>query len=217
LIPPEIKDDAFYRTLTDIAARPDVATILEIGASSGDGSTEALVAGGLRNPRHPHLYCLELSRVRFDALQQRWAHLSWVHCYNLSSVPVQALPSRETVEMFYEGRDTRLRRFPLSQVLDWLEQDRSYMAARGGGDCGIDRAKLDAQVKDFDAVLIDGSEFTGEAELALVYGAAFVMLDDVMTYKNFANYERLSADQRYRLLTEDSRLRNGFAVFERRD
>ena len=55
LIPPEIKDDPFYAALVRIASDPGVKTILEIGASSGGGSTEALISGIAQNPSRPML------------------------------------------------------------------------------------------------------------------------------------------------------------------
>ena len=67
----------------------------------------------------------------------------------------------------------------------------------------------------FDAVLIDGSEFTGRAELDEIYGARFVLLDDTLTFKNWENARRLLADPAYRLVRADPATRNGFAVFER--
>jgi hypothetical protein len=42
----------------------------------------------------------------------------------------------------------------------------------------------------------------------------YVLLDDVVAHKNFANYHRLRADPPYRLREEDLRLRNGYAIFE---
>ena len=64
-------------------------------------------------------------------------------------------------------------------------------------------------------MLIDGSEFTGRAELDEVIGARFLLLDDTLTYKNYDNVRRLEADERYRLVEADRCVRNGFAIFER--
>jgi hypothetical protein len=65
-------------------------------------------------------------------------------------------------------------------------------------------------------VLIDGSEFTGRAELDETYGAKFILLDDIRTLKNEFNYERLRADAFYTLVKENLDLRNGYAVFQAR-
>ena len=68
----------------------------------------------------------------------------------------------------------------------------------------------------FDLVLIDGSEFTGEEELRLVYGSRWITLDDVRTYKNWQNREILKADPAYRLWAENLSLRHGFSIFRLR-
>ena len=66
------------------------------------------------------------------------------------------------------------------------------------------------------AVLIDGSEFTGKAEMEEVYGAVFLMLDDTRSYKNWDNMARLSKDPAYRLVKKSRWTRNGWAIFERK-
>ena len=53
LIPAEIKNDDFYACIQKLAQIEDIATILEIGSSSGAGSTEAFVTGMRNNPNHP--------------------------------------------------------------------------------------------------------------------------------------------------------------------
>ena len=49
LIPPEIKNDEFYFTIQKIAREEKIETVLEIGSSAGQGSTEAFVAGLCHN------------------------------------------------------------------------------------------------------------------------------------------------------------------------
>lgn len=44
LIAPEIKNDEFYIAINKIARQEDIKTVLEIGSSSGEGSTEAFVS-----------------------------------------------------------------------------------------------------------------------------------------------------------------------------
>ena len=215
LIPPEIKSDAFADAIESVAADPRVREILEIGSSAGNGSTEAWVRGALRNPTRPRLHCIEVSVERHAALAERWRDHDFVHCYNLSSVPVEAFPSADEVRRFYEETPSKLRAFELDQVLGWLRQDVDYVVEHGLSGPGIVRIKEEHGLKGFDAVLIDGSEFAGSPELDEVYGARFLLLDDTETFKNWRNSRRLRDDPRYRLLASDSETRNGFAVFER--
>ena len=64
-------------------------------------------------------------------------------------------------------------------------------------------------------VLIDGSEFTGQAELSLVMGAKIIALDDINAFKNYQSYQVLINDPNYKIIAREMGLRNGFAIFEK--
>lgn len=215
LIPPEITGDAFAHVIEEIAATPGVREILEIGSSAGEGSTAAWVRGALRNPRRPRLHCIEVSTERHAALVERWGAQEFVHCHHVSSVPVERLTSAAEVEGFYRDVPSRLRDFELPTVLGWLRQDVDYLRDNGLSSPGIAQLKERYGIETFDAVLIDGSEFAGRAELEEVYGARFLLLDDTETLKNWESSRRLQADPGYRVILADPQVRNGFAVFER--
>ena len=215
VIPAEIIHDRFYRWIARIAASPGVRTILEIGSASGTGSTQAFVDGALRNPVRPTLHCLEISRPRYAALCGRYAGRDFVRCYNMSSVPAESFPTAADNDAFRRRVWTRFRFIPRRTVVGWLEQDLAYVHRHRLSAHGIRLIRRAAGIDLFDAVLIDGSEFTGRAELAEVYGARFLLLDDIGTYKNYDNYHSLRKDRAYRLVAHSRWLRNGFAVFER--
>jgi len=217
VIPPEIKEDEFYRFIETLAGQEDIKTILEIGSSAGDGSTEAWVKGLRSNPNKPTLFCLEISKPRFAELQKRYSAQPNVKCYRLSSVSLEKFPSEQQVRSFYYGTKTALNDYPLERVLGWLRQDMEYIKGQDLSGDGIGRIKRENNINRFDAVLIDGSEFTGSAELDEVYGAKFVLLDDINGFKNHQNYKRLISDPNYSLAAENWELRNGFAVFKRLD
>ncbi|MBI1753333.1 MAG: hypothetical protein HY014_13890 [Acidobacteria bacterium] len=214
IIPPEIKNDGFYAAILELASTVEARHILEIGSSSGQGSTDAFARGIALNPARPQLHCMEISKTRFAALRDHYAGNPQVKVYNASSVPAEELPSAEEVAAFYRAHTTKLNEYPLEQVLAWLEADRAYMSGSAIPD-GIRHIQSQAGVGQFDLVLIDGSEFTGEPELERVHGAAWILLDDVNAHKNFRNYRRLREDPAYRLVREDWQVRNGFAIFQR--
>ncbi|MFZ1985883.1 MAG: tetratricopeptide repeat protein [Desulfatitalea sp.] len=216
MIPPEIKNDAFYRLIREMAAKEDVVHILEIGSSAGQGSTAAFADALRHRAVAGHLYCMEISTPRFQQLQQRYAQDAFVHCHQWSSVDVKRFAGEDEVRVFYEQTPSPLNQYPLERVLGWLRQDLEYLRGHGLDGDGIRRIKEEYGIEQFDLVLIDGSEFTGQAELELVYGARYILLDDINTLKNHANYQRLKADEQYTLVAEDKALRNGYAVFERR-
>ena len=217
IIPPEIKNDAFYQTIYKLAQTEPIATILEIGSSSGEGSTEAFVSGISKNPSHPTLFCMEVSKTRFAALKKHYQHLPYVKCYNVSSVPLEAFPKESEVSKFYNSTQTSLRLYGLKTVLVWLKADIDYVKNARVPQTGIYIIKTENNIKNFDMVLIDGSEFTGMAELKLVYGARFILLDDITAFKNYANYKQLLADPDYALVEENKQLRNGYAIFKRKN
>ncbi len=215
IIPPEIKDDAFYSAIYNLASTEKIQTILEIGSSSGDGSTEAFVKGISKNPNHPTLFCMELSKPRFLSLQSHYKTNPSVNCYNASSVPLESFPSPEEVLLFMRTFNTSLRGFTEVEVTGWLKQDIEYVKNAKVPDRGIELIKFENSIDFFDMVLIDGSEFTGEAELILVYGAKFILLDDIRAFKNYHNYMRLLADPLYTLVEVNPSLRNGYAIFKK--
>jgi hypothetical protein len=216
IIPPEIKNDQFYSSILQVAAQLPGKHFLEIGSSSGAGSTEAWVRGISENPHKPHLHCIEVSRPRFDLLQQTYAHNPQVHCHWGSSVDLSRFPSREEVADFYHSTNSTLKQYPLEQVLEWLDQDIEYIRSANAPTNTIKKILQENNLCAFDAVLIDGSEFLGAAEFAEVYGASIILLDDIECFKCYHPCRWLKNDPNYQCLIENSQLRNGFAVFQRR-
>jgi len=216
-IPPEILNDTFYEKIIDLSSRPTVKNILEIGSSCGEGSTSAFLRGISKNQSKPRLYCVEVSKTRFEILQSSYQNHPQISVYNVSSVPLRDFPKKKDVVNFYKKYDSRLRNYALHEVLQWLEQDIRYLTTSGVNQNGIETIKKENGISCFDIVLIDGSEFTGEAELKYVYGAKYILLDDILAFKNYFNYKKLLQDCNYKLIAEDLNLRNGWAAFEKND
>ena len=215
IIPPEIKNDRFYDAIIRFAEQETVRTVLEIGSSAGNGSTEAFVKGLKRNTKNPSLYCMEISRPRFAELLKRYASEGFVKCYNLSSVALDKFPTEDDIKEFYINTHTTLNNYPLAKILNWYRQDKEYIKNNGIFGDGIRFIKNENDIDTFDMVLIDGSEFTGEAELDEIYGARLILLDDINAFKNFNNYNRLLHDSNYVLVEEDRSVRNGYAIFKK--
>ncbi|MEH2312106.1 MAG: class I SAM-dependent methyltransferase [Nostoc sp.] len=215
LIPPEIKNDDFYAAIQKIAKEEDIKTVLEIGSSSGEGSTEAFVTGLRENPNKPTLFCMEISKKRFTKLKENYKSEDFVKCYNISSVSVQKFPNEKEIIDFYYSNHTNLNLYPLERVLGWLRQDMEYVNNSGVSDNGIQKVKHQNNIDYFDLVLIDGSEFTGSAELSEVYGAKYICLDDINTFKNYQNFNRLVSDPNYILIISNQNIRNGYAIFKK--
>ncbi len=216
LIEPEIKNDAFYHAIIKTIIHFPISTILEIGASSGEGSTEAFVKGILASKKNCQLYSVEVSKERYSALKNRYAY-PWFFPYNVSSVPVDKFLNFEQVSEFYRRYRTGLNQYSLEDVQSWLLQDSDYILKQSIPQEGIQIIKRHSGISEFDCVLIDGSAFSGESELKQIYGAKVIILDDIHDIKNYANWQALKKDSNYQLIRENKRLRNGFAIFIRHD
>jgi glycosyltransferase involved in cell wall biosynthesis len=216
IIAPEIKDDEFYNVIQQLVLKEDVKTVLEIGSSSGAGSTEAFAKGIRENQNRPTLFCMEVSTARFIELKKTYANDSFVKCYNFSSVSVENFPESNEVAEFYLNHKTNLNYYRIEQILGWLKQDIEYLKKSEVPQNGIQRIKEQNNIEYFDVVLIDGSEFTGSVELNEVYGAKYILLDDITTYKNYNSHLQLLADPNYQLLAENTSLRNGYSVFKKK-
>ena len=213
IIPPEIIGDEFHGLITWLSRTESVRHVLEIGSSAGGGSTTAFVNGLRTNPSKPHLYCMELSRRRFELLAKTYASESFVRCFNVSSVAIEEFPTEEEVVAFYHSTPTSLNEYPLDRVLNWLRQDITYVRGSGVPQNGIEIIRQELGIETFDMVLIDGSEFTGSAELEHVYGAKIILLDDTNAFKCHDARTRLLNDAKYELIADNQKLRNGFSAF----
>lgn len=214
LIPPEISNDQLFGIIRDLASQHWVKSILEIGASSGEGSTQAFLEGMSYNDEAT-LYCLEVSKTRFEKLEENCLGMDQVKLYNMSSIKLDDFPNEQGVTTFYRDVPSMLNNYLLNRVLGWLKQDKDYILEYDIEEDGIEYIKEENLIDNFDIVLIDGSEFTGYMELNKTYGAKVFILDDICSFKNHHSYQQLLKDPSYKLLCENKVLRGGFAVFQK--
>lgn len=212
LIPPEIVNDEFARTLEWLIAAQPVTSILELGASSGEGSTACFMRG-LHHNHTANLFSLEASKERFTALQQRYENRARITCINAFSVPVSEWLTHSDIDLLVSEYGNE---FGSATYKQWLQQEIDYQAQSGVPTDGIAQAVARNEGKPFDVVLIDSSLFSGMAELRATLGAKFIALDDIRSMKNGPNVKRLTADPRYKLLARGHE-RYSWAVFNRTD
>ncbi len=219
VIAPEIVNDPFSRWISDICSRREVRSIIEIGSSSGDGSTQAILNGikGRSDLSDMIICCFELSSIRFKNLEKNVSGFDVVYPYNLPSVASSEFPSEDDVKKFMVDYEGPLKSLPVDRVVGWLRQDIEYVRRSGADINGISAVKLRHNLKTFDAAIIDGSEFTGAVELRYLMGSKYILLDDTETFKCRLAFERLISDPRYDCIAYDPKLRNGYAIFERID
>jgi hypothetical protein len=121
--------------------------------------------------------------------------------------------NKKDIEEFYQTTKTNLNWYPLQQAFGWL--DESLENAKKYSTSAIEDIHFEHGV-DFNFVLIDGCEFSGESELRCVRpflaDKAIIALDDINAMKNWANYHKLKRSAE--LLWEDWSVRNGAAIFQ---
>ena len=216
-ISPEIVNDELFKELELLASQDDVKTILEIGTGSGEGSTLAIVNGLGKNKNKKTLFTtIEISKQRAQSVIDRYRNNKNMVVYVGCSVSIEDYATDAQIEKFYSSKKTALNKYPLEMVLGWEKEELDYIA-ENDVECGIiNTIERQSDGKPFDLVLIDGSEFTGHAELKLLIGAKYIVLDDINAFKNNDNYNYLQASKQYSLVKENWNLRNGFAIFKRK-
>jgi hypothetical protein len=214
-IPPEVFGDEFSAWITKICKRPDVKTLIEIGSSSGEGSTSSIVRG-LKDKKIWELHLLEVDELRHEALKRKFLSYPQIFIHRYSSVCTAQYPSSEEVAQFYSTTATNLNQTSLETVLVWLKDDKQGLVEQGLSDLnGIETIKQKYGITSFDFALVDGSEFTGFADTCALIGAKYLLLDDINSYKCYRAFQFLLKHPDYKLEFEDWKNRNGFAVFSK--
>jgi hypothetical protein len=224
IIPGEIKVGEFYELIGKIASKIEVETILEIGSSSGEGSTRALLQAIGSDPlANKSVHCIEISKERYEILSDYLTVDARFHAHRLSSVLTSEFPLFEAIQEFHNSRNTKLSAIHLDTVCAWYQKDIEYILQNPGllpknknGEitCGIEWIREQFGYASFDFVIIDGGEFTGLAELKKIIGAKFIALDDVNSFKCLEAHELLKRDSRYIQVSENLEERNGWSVYE---
>ncbi|PHK38218.1 hypothetical protein VF12_18865, partial [Nostoc linckia z15] len=80
----------------------------------------------------------------------------------------------------------------------------------------IRNIKEEKNVNFFDVVLIDGSQLSISIEELdnELEDYKFVLLDDINTFENYKNHQKLLLNSNYLVFTQNPELRNGYAIFE---
>ena len=210
--------DPFYATLCMLAVRPDLKTFLDIGGDEGFAGGHALAEAVLARADMAGVtvFCLERRAAACEALKARHAAHPQVHVWHLPSVAPEEYPSDQAVTYFYQTATTTLNTQRIDQVIARLRQDRDQLRLARLTEGGIERVKAASGIQQFDLVVIDGSEFTGEAELLHCLGARVIVLNGVNAHRCFNAYRMLASHIAYQLVQQNLQLRTGYAVFERR-
>ena len=195
-------NDSFGKALAKYSEGLDVG--LEIGGGTGDGSTQCI--------RTKRLFSIENHPDRIGRHSMNLSASGGVSVKGTATLPKLWMNQLDVAE-FYGTNKTTLNQYPLDQVLGWYHECVEF--AQPYSTNAIEDIHIEHKVN-FNFVLIDGSPFSGEAELRCVRPflseKAIIALDDVNDIKNLANYHKLNGFAK--LLWEDWSVRNGAAIFE---
>jgi hypothetical protein len=194
--------DSLGKALAKYSEGLDVG--LEIGGGTGDGSTQCI--------RTKKLFSIENHPDRIGRHSMNLSARGGVAINGTATLSKLWMNQLDVAE-FYGTNKTNLNQYPLDQVLGWYHE--CVESAEPYSTNAIEDIHLEHKV-DFNFVLIDGSPFSGEAELRcvrpFVAEKAIIALDDVNDIKNLANYNKLKGFAK--LLWEDWSVRNGAAIFQ---
>jgi hypothetical protein len=216
-IPPEIYFDEFYMAIQSICQESKLHTFLEIGSSSGEGSTAAISKALKVRGGDYQLHLMEIDLVRFRNLSKKYGKNKNIYIHRLSSIALEEFPTSSNVENYLASGLMPLNR-PIELLMSWYWSEFNFLKENVEicRENGINIIKSHHQISDFDFVLLDGGEFAGPVELKYVLGSKYILLDDINSYKNFESFRTLVAHPDYDLLTVNKKVRNGFAIFRSR-
>jgi len=213
---PEILNDELYHTIIDLVKLFKPSTILEIGSANGLGSTQAFIRG-MEEMGKPFgactLICTEIDKDRADELRENVGGLD-VHVLVMQGSTVEKkdyMKEKDVVKLLDKNPELKTNQYSKDLILSWLEDNLRSVE--------WDRSTLDIILKKntIDLVLIDGSAFTGYAEFKKVDGAKVIVLDDTQDVKCWEAYQELLKRDDYELYKENKELRNGFAIFIKKE
>jgi hypothetical protein len=195
-------NDSFGKALAKYSDGLDVG--LEIGGGTGDGSTQCIFTR--------ILYSIENNPSNIPYHQKNIdSRRGGVAIHGNSTEPERWMTEDDIIS-FYKTIPTSLNRYPLDEIFSWIKQSIPYLGKYSGSAIRKIGDELGAK---FDFVLVDGHEFSGEADLKESMKFAnkdcIVALDDVNAAKNYTNYQNLKRNSE--LLEENFFCRNGWAIF----
>ncbi|SDI03353.1 glycosyltransferase [Propionivibrio dicarboxylicus] len=207
-------DDAgLTRFVRTFAAWPELKHALIIGELPEEVLTALIktLAGNLSAPR---LHCLQSSANAHRQFSELLKKVPFADCHHASSVPLAEFPPESDVIDYYRQTPDKLSDYPLGQVLGWFRADIAEMQTPEKiGEDGIGNILQTIGQPIFDAVIINGREFTGHAELKRLIGAPIILLGCTRTYKNRASLLALLKNEDYELVLSAANIGNGYAGF----
>ena len=207
---PEIKDDELYFSIIDQVVKVRPVNIIEIGSANGLGSTQAFIEGRKRAniEEDCKIYCYEIDKERYGELCENLRLVDNVMCFN-GSFTDERMADAEVVEFLTKHSGMNPSQYGVEAVMSWKYDIDKKMEENSETFVPL--------LKHPTLALVDGSPFSGLQETKILAGRGtdVIILDDIVDIKNFDSFGYLKANG-YELIGENTRLRNGYAIFRKR-
>lgn len=187
-------DSAFGRALTDLSRQ--YSTICEVGTWNGQGTTRCLMLGDAE------VWSYESCPEQYQKARGFWAssparlHLVYGTLHRkIATLDPDHPGIREIVK--HHGTE--------------------YHKWHAGEQRSLQQAPLVAPPSRADVIVLDGGEFTtqGDYEVLRSLNPKVIALDDTRVFKTHDIRKELLASPEWRVLHDELRDRNGWAIFER--
>lgn len=218
LIEPEVNNE-FAAIIQRVFKESKISTVIEVGASSGRGSTQVIIDCMQEYSEKANLrvHLIEISPIRAGILTETYRNLVYVTVHNKSTVTPAEHMSPLDLLNFNRDFVTKMRSKLIVRPLRWLRQDIKFLKENpflwNPTAFGCISDELDPNEVDF--ALIDGG-FCGLQDTKKVFGAKYIALDDINDAKNFLSFRLLKDSSAYELVESNYKYRNGYAVFRKR-
>lgn len=173
-----------------------VTKAIEIGGGTGDGATAAIVSAfskkyGVANK----FVSIELSTAKFKLLKDRLSKYTFATAINGNSVAVASYPTKAAMKTFFWAQDSDFRKVELKDSISRKDQELAYITARGLSLTDAALAAAVAITTTADVIVINGSDFTGSAEYAVIssLNPKYFVLVDCKNIRNLSNKASISA------------------------
>lgn len=203
-------NEPFGREIYGAVKKYNLKNNLEIGSWDGEGSTNCFVQGMLELSNPELLACVEIDKQKINSLANKYTNIQFVKPILASSIGYQDLIYKDFEEIwnspFFKGCKST---YPKTLVKSWFDEGIELLKK-------VKHSALDYYKDKFwDSILIDGNEFTGYSEYLLIKNKCKVLfLDDVhKAFKCYQVYDELKQNSSWKLIKEDSNVRNGYAIF----
>ena len=211
---PEISGGPFFEAIVNTIAeyKPDV--IIEVGSSNGLGSTMALVIGRDKVGTG-EIHCIEIDKGRCDGFKENHRNREFVHLHEGCSVSLIDYMSEKMARTLWDNNPQfNCHAEHIDKILGWRKSEMNDISLKSTPMNKLDEC-IDCHFIPNTFVLLDGSAFTGEAELIKVLGAKVIALDDTVDIKHFNSCKQLNSNAYYKIKAKNDNDRNGWAIYVR--